>query len=77
MIRTYKKGAVLEDYLFKTLLELIQYYIKMSVITETIRKAIQKNEDLSHLEIIEFFHMRIATPDELITFLNKCDEDGQ
>jgi hypothetical protein len=52
MIRTYKKGAVLEEYLFKTLLELIQHLVKMSVITESIRKAIQKNEDLSHLEII-------------------------
>lgn len=52
MIRTYKKGAVLEEYLFKTLLELTQLYVKMSVITEGLRKAIQKNEDLSHLEII-------------------------
>lgn len=33
MIRTYKKGAVLEEYLFKTLLELTQLYVKMSVIT--------------------------------------------
>lgn len=49
MIRTYKRGAVLEDYLFKILMELLQLYVKMSVVTETIRKAIQKSEDLSHL----------------------------
>jgi hypothetical protein len=49
----------------------------MSVITESLRSAIQKNEDLSHLEIIEFFHLRIASPPHLLSFLSMCDEDGQ
>ena len=58
-------------------MELLQLYVKMSVVTEGIRKAIQKSEDISHLEIIEFFHLRISSPSHMIAFLNRCDEDGQ
>lgn len=49
----------------------------MTSITESIRNAIQQNEDLSHLDIIEFFHQRIVSPASLISFLERSNEQGE
>jgi hypothetical protein len=47
MIRTFRRGAQLEDYLYKLLMELMMLYGKMSMVTEQIRRGIQQNEDVS------------------------------
>lgn len=77
LVRSYPRGAVLEDYLYRHLLELLSLYVKMTSITESIRNAIQQNEDLSHLDIIEFFHQRIVSPASLISFLERSNEQGE
>lgn len=76
LVRNYARGAVLEDYLYRHLLELLSLYVKMSTITESIRNAIHQNQDLSHLDIIEFFHQRIVNAESLILFLDRSNEHG-
>ena len=43
MIRTYPKGATLDEYLQKYLQDLLSLYIKMTSVTEKLRSTIQKN----------------------------------
>lgn len=74
LIRTYQKGTVLDEGLNRYVLELLGLYIKMCEITEAFRVAIQQNEDLSYLEVIEFFHSIIRNGKTLLVFLNQCTE---
>ena len=77
LIRTYPKGSVLEDYLHRYLEELLSLYIKMTAIGETLRSAIQRNEELTQLDLIEFFQQRIANPDSLFYFFQICGQKGE
>jgi hypothetical protein len=77
MIRTFRRGAALEDYLLQTLVQLLLLFVKMSSIAEQIRRLITQNEDLSYIEVIEFFHKRISSPSNLLLFLSRCTEEEE
>jgi hypothetical protein len=77
LVRSFRRGALLEDYLYRHLIELFVLYVKMTSVTESLRAAIQHNEDLSHLDLIEFFHQRIVDPESLLLFLTRSTEQGE
>lgn len=41
------------------------------------RRAIQKNEDINHVELIDFFRQRLSSSDKLISFFSICGEKGE
>lgn len=76
LVRSYRRGALLDDYLYRYLIQLLELYVKMTTVTESLRVAIQYNEDLSHLDLIDFFHQRIINPESLLLFLSRSTEQG-
>ena len=77
LIRNYPKGATLDEYLQKYLQEILILYVKMTSITEKLRTTIQKNDSLTQLDLIEFFQLRITSPDNLFYFLQRCATKGE
>jgi hypothetical protein len=76
LIRTNPRGATLDDYLQRYLLDLLTLYLKMTTITETLRTHIAQNEQLTQLELVEFFQQRIRNPHSLLYFLQRCTQTG-
>jgi hypothetical protein len=53
-------------------------YVKMCGVTEDLRGAIQRYEDISYLQTIDFFHQHIRSSETLVQFLSLCaDEDEE
>lgn len=71
LIRTHPKGAKLDQYLNAYLMELLTIYTKMTSVTESLRTTIQQNDSLTQLDLIEFFHQRMATNHTLFDFLQR------